>query len=98
MPTDRSSLQALKNLISETDLLISTTQPLPENRTPRCRELLRAALALVDDLANQAKMPAASAMGHIGGSATALKYGSDHFRKLAAKRKTLAGGRPPRTN
>jgi hypothetical protein len=46
---DRGSLEALRNLIKETDLLLETTAPLPENRTPRCRELLRAALALVDD-------------------------------------------------
>src|ERR1017187_5750254 len=94
MPSDRASLQALKNLLTETDLLISTTEPLPENRTPRCRELLRAALALAGDLISQAKMPAASAMGHKGGSATAHKYGSEHFRQLASKRKTRAGGRP----
>jgi hypothetical protein len=50
MPSDRRSLEALRNLIEETDLLISTTDPLPENRTPRCRELLRAALAITDDL------------------------------------------------
>jgi hypothetical protein len=94
MGTDKNSLQALKNLISETDLLISTTDPLPENRTPRCRELLRVALVLTDDLISQAKMPAAVRMGHKGGSTTARKYGSEHFRQLAAQRKTRAGGRP----
>ena len=31
-------------------------------------------------------------MGHKGGSETARKYGSEHFRQLAAKRKTLGGG------
>jgi hypothetical protein len=56
MPIDSSSIQALKNLLIETDLLISTTDPLPENRTPRCRELLRAALALTDDLVKQASV------------------------------------------
>ena len=35
-------------------------------------------------------------MGHKGGSETARKYGSEHFRQLAAKRKTLGGGRPKR--
>ena len=89
MPSDRASLQALKNLLTETDLLISTIEPLPENRTPRFRELLRAALALADDLMSQAKMPAAIAMGHKGGSETARKYGADHFRQLAAIHKTL---------
>jgi hypothetical protein len=94
MPTDRSSLYALKNLISEVDLILETTPDLPQNRTARSRELLSVALALIEDLTKQAKMPAASAMGHKGGSETARKYGSEHFRQLAAKRKTNAGGRP----
>ena len=76
------------------ELLISTTIPLPENRTPRCLELLHTSQALATDLIKQSRMPAASAMGHIGGSATANKYGSDHFRELAGKRKVRAGGRP----
>jgi|ERR1039458_2799244 hypothetical protein len=93
MPSDRASLQALKNLLSETNILISTTEPLPENRTSRCLELLRAALALADDLLKQSGRPAAAIMGHKGGSVTA-KRGSEYFRQLAAKRKTQAGGRP----
>lgn len=88
MASDRSSLQALKNLISEVDLILETTPPLPQNRTGRSRELLRTALALIGDLIGQAKMPAAAAMGHAGGSTTARKYGSEHFRQLAARRKT----------
>jgi putative intracellular protease/amidase len=94
MPTDKSSLKALKNLISEVDLILETTPDLPQNRTGRSRELLHAALALTDDLIKQAKMPAATAMGHIGGSATVRKYGNEHFRQLAAQRKTHGGGRP----
>src|ERR1035437_3262162 len=98
MPSDRASLQALKNLLTETDLLISTTEPLPENRTPRTLELLRAALALTDDLLKQTGKPAAAIMGHKGGSSTLAKLGSDHFRQLAGMRKTRAGGRPKRTD
>src|ERR1039457_2396883 len=94
MPSDRASLQALKNLLTETDLLISTIAPLPENRTPRALELLRAALALTDDLLKQTGETAAAIMGHKGGSSTLAKLGSDHFRQLAARRKTRAGGRP----
>jgi hypothetical protein len=41
-------------------------------------------------------MPAASAMGHKGRSETARKYGSEHFRELAERRKTRSGGRPKR--
>jgi len=51
---DLSSLSALENILAQIDLLISTTEPMPENRTERCRELLRAASALVDDLLKQA--------------------------------------------
>ncbi len=88
----RTELNSLKRLIFETDLILSTTT-LPENRTARCRELLRAALALTNDLIKQAKLPAAAILGRKGGSMTA-KRGSAYFRKLAARRKTHGGGRP----
>jgi hypothetical protein len=94
MASNRKELTALKNLISETDLILATTK-LPENRTARCRELLRAATAIADDLLAQAKMPAAALLGAKGGSVTARK-GSDYFRKLAARRKHHRGGRPPK--
>src|SRR6266700_1600198 len=92
MASNRVELNTLKKLLSETDLILFTTE-LPENRTARCRELLKIALALTDDLIAQAKLPAAKALGRKGGSATA-KRGSDYFRQLAAKRKTHGGGRP----
>ncbi|MGD0619984.1 MAG: hypothetical protein ABSB67_20260 [Bryobacteraceae bacterium] len=94
MATDRASIQALKNLIAETDLILSTTVPLPENRTPRCRELLRAALALTDDILKQQRMTPSELLGHKGGSATAAKFGPEHFREIAAMRQKHAGGRP----
>ena len=74
MPSDRSSLQALKNILFEIDLILETTPPLPENRTARSRELLAAAIALTDDLSKQQSMSPAEALGHKGGSATALKH------------------------
>lgn len=55
---------------------------------------LRAALALADDLISQAKMTPAAALGHKGGSTTARRLGADHYRRMAAARKTRAGGRP----
>jgi len=94
MASDRASLKALKNILSEVDLILETCPPLPENRTGRSRELLRAALALVDDMAGQAGKTAGEVIGHKGGSVTARRFGADHFRKLAAMRKTRAGGRP----
>jgi hypothetical protein len=92
--SNRQSLEALKNMLAETDLLLSTTTPLPENRTPRCRELLSDALALADDLLKQGQVAPAVAMGHKGGSTTAKRHGSEHFRQMAAARKTHGGGRP----
>jgi hypothetical protein len=92
--SNRASIEALKNLLSETDLILSTTDPLPENRTPRCRELLSTALALADDLLKQGIVSPGAALGYKGGSATARRHGSEHYRQMAAARKTLGGGRP----
>ena len=50
MKPDRDSLEALKNMLEQVELLISTTEPLPENPDATVSELLRAALALTDDL------------------------------------------------
>jgi hypothetical protein len=94
MPFDRSSVQALRNLISDMDLILETTPELPQNRTACCRENLKAALALVDDLIQQKKMNAAAVLGHKGGSSTSRKRGAEHYRKMAAARKTYGGGRP----
>ena len=90
----RASLEALKNLLSEPDLILSTTAPLPESRTPRCRELLGAALALTDGLLKQDKVSPAVALGHKGGSTTSRRHGAEHYRMMAASRKTRGGGRP----
>jgi hypothetical protein len=92
MASNLTELSALRKLITETDLILSTTI-LPENRTARCRELLQTALALTNDLIKQTKPPAAAILGRKGGTVTA-KRGSAYFRKLAARRKTHGGGRP----
>lgn len=92
--SNRTSVEALKNLISETDLILSTTVPLPENRTPRCRELLSVALALADDLLQQESVSPAVALGHKGGRTTSRRHGVEHYRQMAAARKTHGGGRP----
>jgi hypothetical protein len=88
------SIEALKNMLSEVDLILSTTEPLPQNRTPRCRELLGAALALADDLLAHGNESSAAALGSKGGSTTARRHGSEHYRQMAAARKTHGGGRP----
>jgi hypothetical protein len=69
------------------------TASLPENRTGACRELLGTALALTDDLIKHSTTPAAL-MGSKGGSVTAKRHGSEHYRQMAARRKTHGGGRP----
>jgi hypothetical protein len=81
-------------LIAEADLILETTPPLPENRTAACRESLHTALALTDDLLKQSKMAPAAVMGRKGGSTTARKFGAEHYRRMAAARKTQAGGKP----
>jgi hypothetical protein len=85
---------ALRDLIADTDLTLETIPDLPQNRTAHCRENLRAALALADDLIKQQRMTAAAVLGHKGGSTTAKRLGAEHYRKMAAARKTRGGGRP----
>lgn len=94
MPFDRASLVALRDLIADTDLTLETIPDLPQNRTAHCRENLQAALALAEDLLKQQRMTPAAALGRKGGSTTARKLGVDHYRKMAAARKTHGGGRP----
>lgn len=92
-PTDRvADLKALHNLISEAHLLLDTIELL-EGRATRARELLASALALADDLVS---VPPAAALGQRGGLKTAER-GPGYFRKIAAQRKTRAGGRPRKT-
>jgi hypothetical protein len=98
MASDRASLLALRDLIADTDLTLETLPDLPQNRTAHCRENLRAALALADDLISQQRMTAAAVLGHKGGNATAKRLGSEHYRKMAASRKTHAGGRPRKSD
>jgi hypothetical protein len=85
----KQDLRALRNLISEADLLLSTTG-LPEGRSQRAHELLLAAIKLADVLI---EVPPAAILGAKGGKTTA-KRGSDYFRKIAAMRKNRGGGRP----
>jgi hypothetical protein len=94
MPVDRASLVALRDLIADTDLTLETIPDLPQNRTAHCRENLRAALALTEDLIKQQRMTPAAVLGHKGGSTTARRLGTEHYRRMAAARKSHGGGRP----
>lgn len=64
--------------------------PLPENRTARCRELLKAAMAMTDDLIAHARLPEEEERARNGGLVIAQR-GSEYFRQLAARRKTHGG-------
>jgi hypothetical protein len=90
MGRNRTEVGTLKRLLTEIDLILSSST-YPD--APRCRELLGAAAALTNELLKQDKLPTAQMMGSKGGSVTAQR-GSEYFRQLAAKRKTRAGGRP----
>jgi hypothetical protein len=95
MPSNRAELTALKNLISQADRILATSPELPENRTAAARESLSAAMALTDDLLKMEKpTTAAVALGRKGGSTTSRRHGPEHYRQMAAKRKTHGGGRP----
>jgi hypothetical protein len=95
MPSNRAELTALKNLISQADQILATAPELPENRTAAARESLNAALALTDDLIKEsAPTTSAALLGRKGGSTTSRRHGPEHYRQMAAKRKTHGGGRP----
>jgi len=94
--SNRASIEALKNMLSEVDLILSTTDPLPENRTARCRELLASSMALANDLAHQGRERPAAILGRKGGSATSQRHGTEHYRMMAESRKVHGGGRPRR--
>jgi len=85
----RADLKALRNMIAEADLILSTTT-LPEGRAERAHELLGTAVKLADHLLTE--KPAA-VLGAKGGKKTAER-GPEYFKKIAAMRKTRAGGRP----
>jgi len=89
----KQELTALRSLIEQANLILATSPALLENRTAALQELLRAAQALTDDLLKQSATPAV-VMGRKGGSTTARRHGPEHYRKMAARRKTHGGGRP----
>jgi hypothetical protein len=95
MPSDRADLLALQNLLEQADHILATAPELPENRTAACGELLTAAMALTADMLKQAgPSKPAVALGRKGGATTAKRHGAEHYRAMAASRKTFGGGRP----
>jgi hypothetical protein len=80
-------------MVAEAKLILDTTT-LPEGRSQRAQELLGASVELMDLLL--AVKPAAM-LGAKGGRSTAKKMTEkdpDYYKRIAAMRKTRAGGRP----
>ena len=92
--SNHASIEGLKNILSEVDLILSTTSPLSENRTARWGELLNSSRALADDLLNQGRVKPAAILRHKGGSTMSQRHGKEHYRMMAASRKVHAGRRP----
>jgi len=92
-PSTRRDLKALHCLINQADLVLDTI-PNPHPSIASARESLNAALSLSRDLAK--RQPDAVALGAKGGKRTAER-GPEYFAKIAAMRKTRAGGRPRRS-
>ena len=89
MARKQNDLQALRKMIGEAHDILRTTI-LPEERSQRAYELLTTAIQLAENLLEESP---AAVLGAKGGKQTA-KRGSEYFRRIAAKRKTHAGGRP----
>lgn len=80
-------------MIAEADTILTTTT-LPQGRAERARELLGTAVKLADHLLTE--KPAA-VLGAKGGKTTAKLMTAkdpDYYKRIAAMRKTRAGGRP----
>lgn len=89
-----SDLDALRNILEEAHDLLSTIT-LPQGRAERCLELISTARTITDAMKKRPRASrAAATLGARGGKRTLSKLGADHFRKLAAMRKTKGGGRP----
>lgn len=87
--TSREELHVLRNILDEAHTILTTIQ-LPQGRAQRAAELLDSALSITDNLI---KSKPAAELGSKGGLRTAER-GSEYFKRIAAMRKTRAGGRP----
>ena len=87
--SEPDDMKALYALIFEARTTIDAAK-LPQGRSARAVELLTAAQALTENLI---QTKPAAALGAKGGAKTAQR-GPEYFAKIAAMRKTKAGGRP----
>lgn len=85
----QQSIEAVRQSLLQIRELIDMAH-VPLDVRARGVELTRTAIALADDLLS---MTPAAALGAKGGTKTAQR-GPEYFKKIAAQRKTRAGGRP----
>jgi hypothetical protein len=94
---ENPQLTTLRSLVLQAKHNLESLE-MEEPRVVRSRELLDAAVALVDEVI---QTPAAAvAMGSKGGKATAkrmAKKDPDYYKRIAGMRKKRAGGRPKKT-
>jgi hypothetical protein len=83
----QQELESLRQLLLQAREIASTIK---SPCAPRLVEILGASVQLTDDLLT---LKPAAALGSKGGTKTAER-GPDYFREIAAKRKTMGGGRP----
>lgn len=88
----RSDVRTLRNLIEQAHRIVSS-DPVPPGGIESLREILDAARLLSRDLLSSPTSVPAARLGKLGGEKTAER-GPEYFRKIAAMRKTRAGGRP----
>ena len=96
MPSSKEDLQALKNILSETQIRLEV-DPLPKGAQARCLELVTSAVALAEDFLKSSTTQTAADLGKRGGQTTAERMKAkdpDYYKKIAAQRKTRAGGKP----
>ena len=94
-PNPKESLQTLHNILTEAALVLSTMK---HPSKPRAAELVDSALTITNDLLlKDSPTATAAALGSRGGKRTAER-GPEYFAKIAAMRKTRAGGRPRKSS
>ena len=96
-PSTRRDLKAVYRLVNQADLVLAMVHK-PDSPITSARESLTAALALTKDLVERSvpkpvESNAAAELGAKGGQKTAER-GPEYFKRIAAMRKTKAGGRP----
>jgi hypothetical protein len=95
LPTLHSKIIRARADIQHVAALLAS--PLSEPNRKACLKRAQRAASLLHSAASGIALTPASLLGSIGGKKTAER-GPEYFRKIAAMRKTRAGGRPRKSN